>query len=363
MTVCMGVALLGTVLWRADAHAGDFPESQYPAKVFGGLSGSMVLYDASGGALSEARAATIGKDFTDLTKVQLVQDFSADMTKFFATAQNGGAMPWSVIEFVTPADFFRARDGGMLEKLDTSVVPLDQMEAGTYDDYGVNVEAYGITLAYNTTKFPDAATAPKTMEDIFDVAKFPGKRCFFKYPEFGATLESALLADGVARDKLYPLDVDRALKKLDTIKDSIVWWSSGDEAIRLLLSGECNLGIAWSGRVYSAVKTDKAPLALTWNNALYSVSVYAIPKGAPNIPAGQAFISMWIRDLAGQKAYVSKITYTTAIKQLNKEGYSPDLDPWIVAGANAKAAIPEDDGYYAKNLPAIVDKFNRWIAK
>ena len=36
------------------------------------------------------------------------------------------------------------------------------------------------------------------------------------------------MADGVAPDKLYPLDVDRAFKKLEEIKPNItVWWTSG----------------------------------------------------------------------------------------------------------------------------------------
>ena len=33
------------------------------------------------------------------------------------------------------------------------------------------------------------------------------------------------MADGVAPADLYPLDIPRALAKLDTIKDEIVWWS------------------------------------------------------------------------------------------------------------------------------------------
>jgi putative spermidine/putrescine transport system substrate-binding protein len=39
-------------------------------------------------------------------------------------------------------------------------------------------------------------------------------------------LEIALLADGVAPDKLYPLDLDRAFKKLDTIKKNTIWWAT-----------------------------------------------------------------------------------------------------------------------------------------
>src|SRR5215470_2323160 len=42
--------------------------------------------------------------------------------------------------------------------------------------------------------------------------------------------EEALLADGVAMDKLYAMDVDRALKSPDKIRPSLTtWWKEGAE--------------------------------------------------------------------------------------------------------------------------------------
>ncbi len=39
------------------------------------------------------------------------------------------------------------------------------------------------------------------------------------------------MADGVAPDALYPLDVDRAFRKLEQIKPHIaVWWTSGGQS-------------------------------------------------------------------------------------------------------------------------------------
>src|SRR6516165_2101981 len=49
----------------------------------------------------------------------------------------------------------------------------------------------------------------------------------------------ALLADGVPRDKLYPLDIDRAFKKLDRIKPHIkVWWREGNQSQQLIRDSE-----------------------------------------------------------------------------------------------------------------------------
>ena len=55
------------------------------------------------------------------------------------------------------------------------------------------------------------------MADFFDLKRVPGKRMIRKDSQ--AMLEMALIADGVPLDKLYPLDVDRAIAKFATIKD------------------------------------------------------------------------------------------------------------------------------------------------
>ena len=59
------------------------------------------------------------------------------------------------------------------------------------------------------------ARSRKSWADFYDLKTFPGKRTLFKArPQY--ILESALLADGVDPERLYPLDIDRAFKKLDT---------------------------------------------------------------------------------------------------------------------------------------------------
>ncbi len=51
-------------------------------------------------------------------------------------------------------------------------------------------------------------------------------------------MEIALLADGVAPDKLYPIDADRAFKKLDTIKKQSIFWTTNSQSQQLLVDGE-----------------------------------------------------------------------------------------------------------------------------
>lgn len=344
------------------ASSKDFPSSQFPDSTYKGLSGSVAWYDSSGGATTKARMESTFKDFTDLTGVKTQNDFTGDTAKFFAASEQG-KVPWSFVEFPTKGDFLRAEAAGYLQKLDPKVVQTDKMQDGTYDEYGVDVMRYGFVLTYNTKKWPESGKHPESIADLYDTTNFPGKRCMYQYPQYGATLESALLADGVTRDSLYPLDTNRAYKKLDTIKKDIVWWSDGDEAIRLLTTGECDMGITWSGRAYNAVAKDKANLAISWKDSFYTDAVYAIPKGAPNPKAGQALLAMQLDDTKGQIKQVSAIPYPTAIKDLTESSYPADLRGWLPIGDNAKAAIPEDEPYYQKNITGLVKDFNAWVSK
>ena len=119
--------------------------------------------------------------------------------------------------------------------------------------------------------------------------KFPGRRALRNHPI--ATLEAALMADGVAPDKLYPLDVDRAFKKLEEIKPNItVWWTSGAQSAQLLNDGEVDMVMAWNGRV-SALAREGAKVAFTFNQGILQSTSLCVLKGAPNLPTAISFLN------------------------------------------------------------------------
>ena len=57
------------------------------------------------------------------------------------------------------------------------------------------------------------------------------------YKWANGSLEAALMADGVAGDALYPLDMDRALTKIQSIKEDSLYWGSGSEAHSMVVNG------------------------------------------------------------------------------------------------------------------------------
>ena len=99
------------------------------------------------------------------------------------------------------------------------------------------------------------------------------------------------MADGVAPDKLYPLDVDRAFKKLEEIKPYItVWWTSGAQSAQLLNDGEVDMEMAWNGRV-SALAGEGAKVGFTYNQGVLQNTSLCILKDAPNLPTAVRFLN------------------------------------------------------------------------
>ncbi|HEY0295511.1 MAG TPA: extracellular solute-binding protein, partial [Bordetella sp.] len=141
---------------------------------------------------------------------------------------------WDLMD-MEEQDMIAACDEGMLQPFDKSLLgDASDFLPGTIAKCGVATAMWTSVFAYDTTKL---ATAPTTIADFFDTRKFPGKRGMRKTATL--TLEAALLADGVPTTDVYkvlgtPEGLDRAFKKLDSIKSDIVWWEAGSQPPQLL---------------------------------------------------------------------------------------------------------------------------------
>lgn len=347
----LGIVFMAAALGTTVAHA----------KTGNGVSGSIVFYDTSGGSVLAGYQAGLFPNFTKETGVTITDDYNDADFKFFAAVE-AGHVPWSVVAFNTVADGLRAAEKGYLLPLDESVVPVSKMEPGAYGKYGIRAVVYGMVLAWNTKKWPLSGKHPTSWKDFYDVKAFPGTRCLYKGPQSGWVLESALLADGVSPEKLYPLDVKRAFKKLDALKGHVVWWSSGSQSVQYMATEECDMGIMWSGRALAAVNQDHLPLGISWDGAGYTSDLLAVPKDAPNAKAGFAFLAHWINDREGQIKFVDLTGYPTHIKGLPLSAYNSAIQEFLPAGTNMKHAVQEDDAYYLKNLATVNTEFTQWLA-
>jgi putative spermidine/putrescine transport system substrate-binding protein len=248
-----------------------------------------ITFVSQGGAYQKAQTIAILDPSAKKLGITINQDSIPDAWPTMKAQVASGKPIWDVVDVATS---FCLRGGaqGIVEKLDFSQIPnAAAMPAEYRSPYSVAYEFYSSVLGYSLKKYPEAASAPQTWADFWDVKKFPGRRSLRNHPL--ATLEAALMADGVAPDKLYPLDVERAFKKLDEIKPHItVWWTSGAQSAQLLNDGEVDMVMAWNGRV-SALTKEGAKVTYTYNQGILQSTSLCVLKGAPNLKTAIKFLN------------------------------------------------------------------------
>ena len=165
-----------------------------------------------------------------------------------------------------------------MEPIDYNIVDKGKFREGFGWEYAASTYFFSYIIAYDASKFGDKV--PTGMADFFDVEKFPGKRSLYKW---GAGMwEAALLADGVAPEKLYPLDLKRAHDKIAAFKDNVVsYWGGGAESQSVLLNGEASMALIWSTRASLIEKDSGGSIKFIWDQGLISPGAMGVLKGNP----------------------------------------------------------------------------------
>ena len=356
-----GALLLGCSLFMS-AAVPSVTGARAEEDVYSGYSGEDFVFNGASysGTLKAGIMDTVGADFAEKTGVNMIFDaFCCGIAKLQASQQSGN-VPWTIVSFSTMTDLILAKRADLLLKIDPKIVPLDKLDPAGYDDYAIYAYPYAAVIAWNTDKWPLSAKHPEAIEDIFDTQSFPGKRCLYKYPQFGGTMEAALLADGVEADKLYPLDLKRAFGSLNKIRDDIVWWSSGSQAIQQLTSGACDLALVWNGPISEAIRANGGPFAIAWGHAVWDYTPVSIPKGVKNEKAAQAFLKMMVENRAAQEKFVAQTAYVM-MPMKEQVPIPDDIKMWVLGGENMATAIRENDEYYTDNIESLLPKFNSWV--
>lgn len=146
-----------------------------------------IVFSSWGGTTQDAQKAAWADKFTEKTGIKVLQDGPTDYGKIKAMVEANG-VTWDVVD--VEGDYAaQAGKGGMLEKLDFSVIDKSKLDPRFVTDYSVGSFYYSFVIGCNA----DAVEAcPKSWSDLFDTAKFPGKRTFYKWSAPGV-IEAALL--------------------------------------------------------------------------------------------------------------------------------------------------------------------------
>lgn len=315
--------------------------------------GTTLSVASYGGAYQKAQRDNWFTPYTAATGVAFVESEESANATIQAMVE-AGQVTWDVVDVGN--DFGLEGNANLLEPLDYTKIPGPEVLEGFAGKYRVADITYGVVLAYRTDMVGD--TPPQGWADFFDLTKFPGKRGIYDYSA-GGVYEIALMADGVAPADLYPLDLARAEKKLDTIKDSIVWWPGGAKSQELIGSGEVSMALMWNGRAWSAKNVDSKPVEIQWNQQLLTADYWVVPKGTPNKDAAMDFIA-WTICKQNNAGPSNSIPYGPTNKLA-----SPNADKVAdLAASNINDTTAYfDDEWVVANAKALDDSFNAWKTK
>ena len=261
------MAGLATVMISGAAHAGDLTIAGFGGKVQEDLASTLWLPSA------EAHGITLRQESHDGLAGVRVQ------------VQSGNP-GWDMVHLGADSCAVGAKEG-LFEPLDYSVIDASGVDPAAKGDHWVAINAYSVVLAYRTDTYGD--NPPADWADFWNVEEFPGRRALGVYPQ--EMMEIALLADGVPKGEVYPLDIERSIASLNKIQPDIdVWWTSGAQSAQLIADGEVDMLAIWGSRV-TGVINNGAPVAYTYNQGILGMGCLAILKGSDNVEEAQKLIA------------------------------------------------------------------------
>ena len=223
--------------------------------------------------------------------------------------------------------------------------------------------------AYNEDHIP--GQRPATMADFFDLEKFPGRRGMRRVPQ--GNLEFALIADGVPPDRVYPTlstpeGLERAFRKLDTIKDEVIWWEAGAQPQQLLADGEVVMSTAYNGRVFNARVLEGKPFVIVWDGQLLAVGQIGILRGTPRLEAALSYLG-FATSAESLARIASRISYSPTRRSgmplvTTHIPSGVEIGPHMPATpANGARAVHYDWSFWVDGQDELNERFSTWLAR
>ena len=320
-----------------------------PEKLMG--SGEVIVA-SWGGAVLDAQLISTIEPFQELTGISVTVAESPDPSKIKAMVDTGN-IEWDVV-WLGLGDVL-ALDG-YFEEMDYSYFDLENISPEFVGTHSLASVLFAEILAYRTDAYPEA---PQNWADFWDVEKFPGGRAMPAAAQL-PFVEAAVMAAGVPKDEVYPVDLDLAFESFDKIKPHVVkWWEAGAQPPQMLTDNEVPMSVAFNGRI-TPIQKDGAPVDIQWNQGLLARDDLAIIKDAPNLenaykfcafaslPAPQARFSMQIPyGFVNTKA--AELIPADVLATLPT---SPDILPNLLL---------RDEQWWAENRGPLLDRWNEWI--
>jgi len=315
-----------------------------------------------GGAYQDAQREVFFRPFQQQTRTRLLEETWDGGIGVLRSRIASGVNTWDIVQ-VESEELLIGAEEGLFEPMDWAAIGgRDAYIPQAVHEFGVGAILYSFILAFDRARMEQG---PANWAEFFDTARFPGKRGFRKGPK--TTLEIALMADGVAPDQVYATlgtaaGLDRAFRKLETIKADLAWWERGAQPPQWLAAGEVALTVAYNGRIAAANASDNRNFAIVWTNNLYTLDSWVIMKGSPNRTRALDFLRF-----AGQPEVQAglppRIPYGVTARGANDRLPAALLPNLPTAPQNLQNALQISDRFWLDNLDRLTQRFNTWVSR
>ena len=323
-----------------------------------------------GGSYQSAQQKALFGPFEATTGIQInTQYYTGDIAIL-----KGDLVP-DIID-MTMDDALLACEQNLVQRLKLSKIlapspdgldPEKDFITGTLLPCGVAHLSYSTLIAYDGRAF--TGEKPQGIADFFNVKRFPGKRALRKQPS--AVLEWALMAEGVPIDQIYDLlSTDRgmrlAFRRLDSIRDHIVWWEDPKEPAALLKSRQVVMSSGFNGRFFDA-QTHGDTITMIWDGQIVDWDVWVVPlkPGQPN-PSTDKFLR-YVTQSESMARLAEYIPYgPSRLSALTRIGFHPQnrismREHLPTAPHHLDRALFRDANWYARTSALRKHRFWEWI--
>lgn len=213
------------------------------------------------------------------------------------TRADGEAPKADIVEVDQPTLFAGCKSGrfAKLEGLDLAPSPDGQPAnedflPGAVSACGVGTFAWSALFLVDGTEFK--RRTPKSIANIFDKRRYPGKRAFLT--DVPQIITMAALASGISAKDVYETlktqaGADKVFDLLETLREDIVWAENPADALDRLDKKEVSIAMSYSGRVFR--RAIAGHLTPVWDGNVYEFASWAITANSTLKDEARVFIA------------------------------------------------------------------------
>lgn len=313
-------------------------------------AGRTLIVASQGGTYQDAQDEAVFQPFA-LATGAAVQTKAFDLDELRQQVE-GESVTWDLADLPMDEVLPLAR-AGILTAIDYQRVDKTPLIEEIVGQYAVGSAFFSTVLAYAA----GLDQAPTGWIDFWDVETFVGERGLRRSPV--GTLEFALLADGMSKNQLYPIDVERAFASLDQIRLHVAeWYDNFRQPVALVEAG--NVTMASSYHVVAQEADVLGKIAVQWNGGMLSADAWVVPRGAPN-----ADVAMDLINFATRAIPCANFARLVPFGPVNRDAFDlidRDRQKFLpTTEAHRAVQFVQGWNWWADNEEEVTARFKEWL--